>query len=64
MKSKLVFRVKRDYCELMKNIKVRLVGKGFTQEKGLDYKETFSPVAKGESFRLALAIALRYRMKR
>ena len=29
----------------------------------MDYIETFSPVAKSESFRLALAIALRYRMK-
>ena len=63
IKSKLVFKVKRDYRGRVKKFKVRLVAKGFTQGEGLDYKEAFSPVAKGESFILALAIALRYRSR-
>jgi hypothetical protein len=62
IKSKLVFKVKRDYMGRVKKFKVRLVAKGFTQEEGVDYKETFSPVAKGVSFRLAIALALRHNL--
>ena len=41
-----------------KNIyKVRLVARGFTQVYGVDYLETFSPIAKLASFRTILAIA-------
>ena len=36
--------------------KVRLVAKGFTQTPGVDYDETFLPVAKIKSIRVMLAI--------
>ena len=39
------------------SIKVRLVAKGFKQIQGVDYDETFSPVAMLKSIQILLAIA-------
>ena len=42
-----------------KNCKYKeiLVAKGFSQVQGVDYHETFAPVAKMDSIRLVLAIS-------
>ena len=39
------------------SIKARLVAKGFRQVQGVDYDETFSPIAMLKSVRIILAIA-------
>jgi Reverse transcriptase (RNA-dependent DNA polymerase)/gag-polypeptide of LTR copia-type/Integrase core domain/GAG-pre-integrase domain/Domain of unknown function (DUF4219)/Zinc knuckle len=42
--------------EIVKH-KARLVVRGFTQEKGVDYDETFAPVARFETIRTLIALA-------
>ncbi|KAJ2994795.1 hypothetical protein NUW54_g7491 [Trametes sanguinea] len=57
--SKWVLRVKKNAAGEIDKYKARLVARGFTQVYGVDYYETFAPVAKLASFRLVLAIAAR-----
>ena len=46
--------------ERLKPFKVQLVAKGYTQKEGIDYEETFSPVAMLKSIRILLSIVARY----
>ncbi|GJU61348.1 putative RNA-directed DNA polymerase [Tanacetum coccineum] len=54
---KWIFKNKTDMDGKVHTYKVRLVAKGYTQTHGIDYEETFSPVAKIKSNRIMLAIA-------
>ncbi|KAK9020229.1 hypothetical protein V6N11_054719 [Hibiscus sabdariffa] len=54
---KWVFKKKTDMDGNVQTYKGRLVAKGYRQIHGIDYDETFSPVAMFKSIRILLAIA-------
>ena len=57
---KWVFKTKRDSHGNLERYKARLVAKGFTQKDDIDYKETFSPVSRKDSFRIIMALVAHY----
>ncbi|KAJ9543955.1 hypothetical protein OSB04_023662 [Centaurea solstitialis] len=54
---KWVFKKKTEMDGNVHTFKARLVAKGFTQTHGIDYDETFSPVAMLKSIRILMAIS-------
>ncbi|CAL9010577.1 unnamed protein product [Prunus brigantina] len=52
-----VFRKKLKPDESIDKYKVRLVPKGFTQKKGIDYFDTYSPVSRITTIRTLIALA-------
>ena len=61
--TKWVFRNKQDEHGVVVRNKARLVAKGFAQVEGLDFGETFAPVARLEAIRILLAYASHHDMK-
>ena len=60
--TKWVFQNKQDDQGVVVRNKARLVAKGFSQVEGLDFGETFAPVARLEAIRI-LAYASHHEMK-
>nr|GEU95626.1 retrotransposon protein, putative, Ty1-copia subclass [Tanacetum cinerariifolium] len=58
--SKWIFKKKTDMDGIVQTYKARLVEKGYTQTLGIDYEETFSPVADIRAIRILIAIAAYY----
>ncbi|GJU49292.1 retrovirus-related pol polyprotein from transposon TNT 1-94 [Tanacetum coccineum] len=54
---KWIYKVKLDeYSDVLKN-KARLVAKGYRQKEGIDFEESFAPVARTEAIRIFIANA-------
>ena len=57
---KWVFKAKKDSLGNIEIYKARLVAKGFTQNEGIDYKKTFSPVSKKDSLRIIMTLVAHF----
>ncbi|KAJ9567677.1 hypothetical protein OSB04_003643 [Centaurea solstitialis] len=55
--TKWIFKNKKDEDNVVVRNKARLVAKGYRQQEGIDYNETFAPVARIEAIRMFLAYA-------
>ena len=54
---KWIFTINNKADETIQRYKARLVAKEFTQTYGIDYQETFAPVAKRNTIRIILSLA-------
>lgn len=54
--SKWLFKIKHNADGSIEKYKARFVARGFSQREGIDYEETFAPVARYTSIRTIIAI--------
>ncbi|GJX42166.1 retrovirus-related pol polyprotein from transposon TNT 1-94 [Tanacetum coccineum] len=59
---KWIYKVKLDELGGILKNKARLVARGYRQEKGIDFEESFAPVARLEAIRIFLAFAAHMNM--
>ena len=53
-----MYRIKRRVDENIEWYKARLLVRGFTQQEGIDYSKTFSPVVKQATVRLVFSVTV------
>jgi transposase InsO family protein len=55
---KWVYKIKKDSEGRIVKHKARLVAKGYVQQQGIDFEEVFAPVARLETIRMIIALAV------
>jgi hypothetical protein len=58
-----LFKVKHDVDGSIEKYKARFVARGFSQKEGIDYEETFAPVARYTSIRTIIDLAAKMKWK-
>jgi hypothetical protein len=61
--SKWLFKIKHAANRSIEKYKARFVARGFSQKEGIDYGETFAPVARYTSIRTIIALATKMKWK-
>jgi hypothetical protein len=61
--SKWLFKIKPAVDGSIEKYKARIVARGFSQKEGIDYEETFAPVARYTSIRTIIALAAKMKWK-
>ena len=55
--SKWIYKIKHVGNGSIEKYKARFVARGFSQKEGIDYEETFAPIARYTSIRTIMALA-------
>jgi hypothetical protein len=61
--SKWLYKIKHAVDGSIEKYKARSVARGFSQKEGIDYEETFAPVARYISIRTIIALATKMKWK-
>ena len=61
--SKWIFKTKHSIDGSIEKYKARFVARGLSQKEGIDYEETFAPIARYTSIRTILALASNMKWK-
>jgi hypothetical protein len=56
--SRWIYKIKHDVDDSVDKFKACFVAKGFSQKEGIDFSETFAPVARYSSIRAVISIAV------
>jgi hypothetical protein len=58
-----LFKIKHATNGSIEKYKARFVARGFSQKEGIDYEETFAPIARYTSIRTIIALAAKMKWK-